>query len=127
MTAKELAEKLNGIEYGEVLADVLSAARDNGLVIVNALSDDLMEFTGAIYDEGSCFNGGRVYFDKSGVSQDGEKRSNWIDAKWCSGKNRNGQPATWTYETDIPCERFDMYEMGELYCEGLVFSVDNLK
>ena len=42
-------------------------AKENGLVIVYGASDDLMEFDGAIYDEGGCFDGGRVYFDRDGV------------------------------------------------------------
>lgn len=52
---------------------------------------------------------------------------NWIDARWCDGMNRDGLPATWTYETEIPCERFDIWEDGEVYCVGLVFSIEDLK
>lgn len=78
-------------------------------------------------DEGGCFDGGRVYFDKDGVDQEGEERANWIDARWCDGMNRDGLPATWTYETEIPCERFDIWEDGEVYCVGLVFSIEDLK
>ena len=80
-----------------------------------------------IYDEGGCFDGGRVYFDRNGVDQEGEERANWIDAVWCDGMNRDGLPATWTYETEIPCERFDIWEDGEIYCVGLVFSIEDLK
>lgn len=80
-----------------------------------------------IYDEGGCFDGGRVYFDRNGVDQEGEERANWIDAVWCDGMNRDGLPATWTYKTDIPCEQFDIWEDGEIYCVGLVFSIEDLK
>ena len=31
------------------------------------------------------------------------------------------------YETEIPCERFDIWEDGEVYCVGLVFSIEDLK
>lgn len=106
ITAKELAEKLNGIAYGDSFDDVKQEAKESGLVIVYGASDDLMEFDGAIYDEGGCFDGGRVYFDRNGVDQEGEERANWIDAVWCDGMNRDGLPATWTYETEIPCERW---------------------
>ena len=41
--------------------------------------------------------------------------------------NRDGLPADWTYETEIPCERFDIWEDGEVYCVGLVFSIEDLK
>ena len=102
-------------------------AKQSGLVIVTGASDDLMEFDGAIRDEGGCFDGGRVYFDKDGVDQEGEERANWIDAVWCDGMNRDGLPAAWTYKTDIPCEHFDIWEDGEIYCVGLVFSIEDLK
>jgi len=127
ITIKELAEKLNGRAYGDSFDDVKQEAKESGLVIVYGASDDLMEFEGAIYDEGGCFGGGRVYFDRDGVDQDGEERANWIDAVWCDGMNRDGLPATWTYKTDIPCERFDIWEDGEIYCVGLVFSMEDLK
>jgi len=77
--------------------------------------------------EGGCFDGGRVYFDRNGVDQEGEERANWIDAVWCDGMNRDGLPAAWTYKTDIPCEHFDIWEDGEIYCVGLVFSIEDLK
>ena len=63
ITAKELAEKLNGRAYGDSFDDVKQEAKESGLVIVYGASDDLMEFDGEIYDEGGCFDGGRVYFD----------------------------------------------------------------
>ena len=127
MTKKELAEKLNGRQYGDSFEDVLEDAKQSGLVMVTGASDDLMEFAGAFRDEGGCFDSGRVYFDCDGVDQEGEERANWIDAKWCDGTNRNGIQATWTYETDIPCERFDIFEQQDIYCEGLVFSIDDLR
>lgn len=65
--------------------------------------------------------------DYTSLDQEGEERANWIDARWCDGMNRDGLPATWTYETEIPCERFDIWEDGEVYCVGLVFSIEDLK
>lgn len=126
MTKKELADKLDGRAYGDSFDDVLEEAKESGLVIVTGSSDDLMEFDGAIYDEGDCYDGGRVYFDLGGVDHDGNERTNWIDARWCEGVNRDGLPASWTYETVIPCERFDIWEDGECYCVGLVFSIHDL-
>lgn len=127
MTKKELADKLNGRAYGDTFRDVLEEARESGLVIVTGASDDLMEFQGAIEDEGGCFNGGKVYFDRTGVDQEGKERANVIEAVWCDGMNSDGIPAQWIYKTDIPCERFNIWEDGELYCVGLVFSVEDLR
>ena len=47
ITAKELAEKLNGRAYGDSFDDVKQEAKEIGLVIVYGASDDLMEFDGA--------------------------------------------------------------------------------
>lgn len=127
MTKKELAEKLNGRQYGDSFKDVLEDAKASGLVIVTGASDDLMEFDGAIVDEGGCFDGGKVYFDKDGVSQDGTERANVIEAIWCGGTNVDGCQATWSYKTDIPCEGFEIWKDEELYCIGLVFSIEDVK
>lgn len=127
MTKKELAEKLNGRQYGDSFKDVMEDAMASGLVIVTGASDDLMEFQGAIEDEGGCFDGGEVYFDKNGVSQDGTERANMIETLWCEGANVDGCQATWSYKTDIPHETFEIWEDEELYCIGLVFSIEDIK
>ena len=123
---KEIAEKLNGIAYGENIRDIEAEAKEHGIVIVMGASDDLMEFSGAIEDEGGCYDGGEVYFDRDGVSQDDTERANVIVSVWC-GKTADGQEASWVYETDIPHEKFYVYEDEEVYCEGIVFSVEDLK
>lgn len=57
MDIKEFAQKLNGIHYGypQFSDEEIAMAKVNGFVIVSGASDDLMEFEGAIRDEGSCF------------------------------------------------------------------------
>lgn len=124
---KEIAEKLNGIAYGENVRDIETEAKEHGIVIVMGASDDLMEFSGAIEDEGGCFDGGEVYFDRDGVSQDGTERANVIEAIWCDAHDENGILATWAYRTDIPHEKFKVFEDDELYCIGIVFSEEDLK
>lgn len=124
---KEIAEKLNGIAYGENISDIEAEAKKHGIVIVMGASDDLMEFSGAIEDEGGCFDGGEVYFDCDGVSQDDTERANVIEAIWCDGMNSDGVPATWTYQTEIPHEKFNVWEDEELYCVGIVFSIEDIQ
>lgn len=125
---KEIAEKLNGIAYGENVRDIEAEAKEHGVVIVIGASDDLMEFSGAIEDEGGCYDGGEVYFDRDGVAyDDDEKKANVIEALWCEGHDENGIPATWSYKTEIPHEAFKVFEDGELYCIGIVFSVEDLE
>ena len=130
MDKKELAKLINGREYGyETFRDVRRAAIDAGLVIVSGASDDLMEFDGAICDEGGCFEGGKVFFDRNGVSQDDSERANFIQAFWCNENalDENGNVITWTYKTDIPHETFMIYENGEPYCRGIVFDLADVK
>lgn len=133
MTLKEFAQMLDGREYGfpQFTPEEIQTAKENGFVIVHGASDDLMEFEGAIRDEGGCFEGGEVYFNKTGVifSEDDEqpKDCSQITAFWCKGKDEDGTPATWSYQTDIPHETFKIWEDGELYCIGIVFSVVDVK
>jgi len=130
MDKKELAQLINGRKYGyEPFRDVRQVAKASGLVIVSGASDDLMEFDGAIYDEGGCYDGGKVFFDRNGVSQDGSERSNCIEAFWCDKTelDEKGNVITWTYKTDIPYETFMIYEDREPYCRGIVFDLVDVK
>ncbi len=133
MILKEFAQMLDGREYGypQFTPEEIQTAKENGFVIVCGASDDLMEFHGVIRDEGGCFDGGTVYFSKTGVifAEDDEQPEDCsqIAALWCEEKDENGIPATWAYQIDIPHETFKIWEDGELYCIGIVFSIDDVK
>ena len=135
MDIKEFAKSISGKEYGypQFSKEEIETAKENGFVIVYGASDDLMEFEGAIQDEGGCFDGGKVYFNKNEVCQDKTDRSafdnysNSINAVWDGDTDKNGKSITWTYETDIPHETFMIYEGGEPYCRGIVFNIAGLK
>lgn len=130
MDKKELARLIDGREYGyEPFRDVRQVAKESGLVIVSGASDDLMEFDGAIYDEGSCYDVGKVFFDRTGVLQDDSEHSNCIEAFWCdeTALDENGKIIAWTFKTDIPHETFMIYEDGEPYCRGIVFDLSDVK
>ena len=133
MTLKKFAQMLDGREYGylQFTSEEIQIAKANGFVIVCGASDDLMEFEGAIRDEGGCFEGGEVFFNKTGVvfPEDDERPDDCsqITALWCAEKDENGTPATWAYQTDIPHETFKIWEDGELYCIGIVFSIADVR
>ena len=38
-----------------------------------------------------------------------------------------GELIPWTYETNIPHAEFVMYEDGDPYCRGIVFSMDSIR
>lgn len=130
---KEFVKTISGKErgYPQFTKEEIRIAKENGFVIVYGCSDDLMEFRGAIDDEGGCYEGGKVFFDRNGTcrfAEDEENYPNWINAIWCSGKKVDrGREITWTYETEIPHETFMIYEEGEPFCRGIVFSVGDLK
>lgn len=128
MEIKEFAKMLDGRErnYPQFTKEELQIAMDNGFVIVYGESDDLMEFYGAIYDEGGCFGGGKVFFDKNGVLQDGEEKKNVIEAIWWGSEGQEENVIPWTYKTDIPHETFLIKEDGVPDCEAIVFSIENV-
>ena len=123
---KSWAERLNGREYGSEITTVEAAeAKRDGIVVVFGYSDDNMEFVGALNDEVGCFEGGIASVCEFGVygkEVPFNTKLDEIKAVW----NDAGSPA-WSYETDIPHEKFNIYEDGELYCKGIVFSMDDLK
>ena len=134
MTAKELAQRLDGREYGSaIIKEEMDAAKAAGLVVVYGASDDLIEFEGAIYDEVGAFCPTTVYLAKTGIFRKPDRLCDEVpNCPYC--KEAMAKCKTifgsygcyWAFETKIPCERFKIYDEGELFCEGLVFSVDDL-
>lgn len=124
MTAKDLATKLNGRQYlNEIMPEEEKEAEANGLVVVFGYSDDNVEFAGAIDDEVGAFEGTTVCIDHSdGVVPVGEGApENVIKAIW-----HDSGDTSWSFETSIPHETFNIYEDGDLFCVGIVFSMNDL-
>lgn len=136
---KEFASKINGKQYGHLMfsKEETDLVKENGIVIIYGLSDDLMEIDGAIWDEVYAYRGRTVYLTEDGLVEydeelengfvnENKKSKNVIHAIWC-GKDENGETIPWTYETDIPHETFFVYEEEELFCIGIVFYLKDLK
>lgn len=134
MDLKEFAKLLNGVEYPfNVQKETQKIAKLNGFVIVYGASDDLMEFDGVVYDEISAYNGGIAFFDENGLivneCEDCDcpylervmKTAQKIEAFWCKEEG-----ISWSYETAIPHETFDIIEDDRIYCRGLVFELKNV-
>lgn len=143
MDAKTLAAELDGSQYPFRTPFALEEqAEKDGLVIVFGASDDLMEFRGAIHDEIGALNGTTALIDKKGIIPrfecigigllDEEERyqryferkpkGKLIEALWAP----EGRNMSWCYKTDIPHETFLVYEDDDVYCEGIVFSLNDL-
>ena len=135
MNKKELAKLLNGGQIGEEVSKYQEKiARENGLVIVYGASDDLIEIAGAINDEVGSYDGhtlalfheGELY--SSGCEADDCPHEIAIQEKCKTVKAIFGEgEITWKYETEIPHETFDIYEGDEIFCRGIVFSVEDIK
>jgi hypothetical protein len=140
MDLKAFAGILNNREYPFQLAtEEQELAKLCGIVVVYGASDDLIEFDGAISDEGGCYEGGTFLVDDKGLLPDWEnldhddedtclsylvrksKAKHTIKALW------DVDGYSWKYETDIPHETFEIVEDKEKYCKGMVFYITELR
>ena len=136
MTAYELAKMLDGHDSSyDIMSDWLEKqAKEAGLVVVFGYSDDLMELRGAIDDEVGCFDGGTAYITKKGVLTEPDcgcdscpyyeavrEKAVPIEAVW----HNFGEPC-WSYETEISHETFRVYEGEDLFCEGIIFQMEDV-
>ena len=140
VTKEQLAETLNGNEYGnEITKEQEQQAKENGLVVVFGYSDDNMELRGAFDDELGCYDGGKIKFTKEGqqIEEDDmeilEKynvvpKLNTIESVWDQGYDtgEGDERCSWQYKTGIAHSTFRIIEDGELYCVGIVFNILDL-
>lgn len=142
LTPAEFAARINGREYrSELNEEEAALAKANGLIVVFGYSDDNVEFEGAIRDEIGAYNGTTVRVDAEGIlpdwenvdKDDKEEMKRWlrrdglrvfsIQALWCA----TTEDPSWTFRTEIPHVCFDVMEDGEVFCRGMVFSLDELR
>ena len=145
----QFAESINGrYDYFALSKDEIEAAKKNNLVVVYGQSDDIMTFWGAINNSLSCYGGGEAFLlitDKTmsiiGSCECGDVSCHWcfthtliekgitnykaipITAVW----KEDGEPC-WLYKTSIPHVKFNILDDYDdtVYCQGIVFSLDNL-
>lgn len=136
LTIKEVVSIIDNVEYPpRFTRSFIRQVESSGIVIVYGLSDDLLEFQGAIDDEIGACDGVEVLVSKNGVlparddidtdeemAQYLEDKANGqaVEAIW-------GNDVSWTIKTNIPHEKFHIMEDGEVYCLGVVFKMDDLK
>lgn len=148
ITAKELAARLNGREYGsEVNAQDNIDAKESGLIVVYGYSDDNVEIEGAIREEIGAYEGTTFVLAASGplsanlqedirdmddMPEDAFLRE--VAAKITGHQHGKKVQAiygkgdyTWQFETDIPHETFDIMYDGDKFCRGMVIRMDDLK
>lgn len=138
MTKEEAAAAMNGCEYGqEGSKEFWATLRQNRLVAVFGYSDDCTELRGAIDDE---LGTDTVLIDRDGLVKnecDDDDCPYWKRLKGADGIAKiepindggdvDGVEYTFRFETMIPHATFKVMENDELYCFGIVFSLDDLK
>lgn len=137
MSAEDIAKSLDGREYPLNLSRLdIHRAKSAGLVILRGASDDLAELDGAISDETDVYETNILKIDKKGFVPDREQIDDDDDAiiEWAD-RVRNcmeinvkvfEDDITFQYETDIPHTTFKVVEDDDVYCIGIVFSVEDL-
>ncbi len=150
MTRQELAEKINGMNIrDEISKELISQAKESGLVVLFGYSDDNLEAGGAIYDEYGCYEGGEFLLVKEGEmyadnedentyhkaecdglydasnDHDIDNHSRLIKAEWCPDGNSG---VSWRITSNIPNSTFNMYgDEGEIWCEGIVIDLNEVE
>lgn len=134
MTREELAELLNGREYlNEITRDEAKLAKSSRLVVVFGYSDDCMEVRGASFDELTCYSGDEFRITSSGVIVDEDDMpilkkygfslsSSTITSEWCP----EDSDCSWRFTINAPSSSFVIYEDGHPFCQGIVFSLDDI-
>lgn len=134
MTPKELAQLLNGRQYGsEITKEEERQAKEDGLVVIFWYSDDNAEIRGAIHGEIDCYEGWELFFEKDGIFTnkcsesdcpyffEALEKAKKVEAIW------EEDSYTWTYKTDIPHETFDILDGEDKHCRGIVFQISSLQ
>jgi hypothetical protein len=139
MDRQYAANLLDGNEYrreGAHTPDLFALMKRDGLVAIFGASDDLTEFRGAIHDEAGAGEETEHFLTRKGLltSRCGEgddcpyfaeKKDHLkpvIRALWCPP----GFDGSWLIVADIPHATFDIMEDGEVYCRGVVISIEDL-
>jgi len=138
MDAKEWADRLDQIEYpAEAIYNLRNEIEADGLIVAYGMSDDLLEFHGAINEEIGAWDGVTVKItNKPSIFNAEENKATaefnraqidsmkTITAVWCP-EDENGETwASWDIETDIPHETFEILEEGEVFGRGIVFKME---
>lgn len=136
-TLKRYAQEINGRQYRqEIDSDLRRRLKEDEVVVLYGASDDLLEIDGVFQEEVGAYDGGLFepvvfgntdYYDfvASEEKQSFLENNNYpyIDMVW-SPENSD---FSWIIDTNIPHERFIIYEDDDTYCEGVLFYLEDLR
>lgn len=123
------------LQYDFVLSyEMLREFETQNLVIVTACSNDSIIFDGAIQKDLVQFEGGEIFFnDENGFTTYSDKTYKELDTnpsvsfpKIFAHYKKEGNP-TWKIESTIPYKKIYIWDDTDVYCEGIVFNMNDLK
>ncbi|WP_303849003.1 hypothetical protein [Apibacter mensalis] len=146
MKKEELAQLLNGRQYGEEMMTTEEhlQAEKNGLLVCFGVADDLLLLRGLIFDENVVYEKDTKYLY---IGNDGyltyisQKEINEIKVfledynidfilpnipikiQW----RPKGRAFTWLITTNIPHATFDIYDDEDLYSRGIVLELTDIE
>ena len=145
MKKEELAQLLNGRQYGEKMTtEEIIQAEKNGLLVCFGYSYDFLEFKGLILDVAAVYekdtkylyidkNRKLTYISQEKINEIKEILEDYnmdfilpiipIKIQWCPEE----LDCSWLITTDIPHATFDIYDDGELYCRGIVLELTDIE
>lgn len=128
ITAEELALSLNCHNLEEGFTKyIINLARNSNLVIVSAIGDDTIVFSGALKDEFDLLHGGQIFLDKednectSYTRQNVDKTRKKIEVLWDKHSY-----CKWKFITLIKHSTYNLNRGGKGFCKGFIFSTDSI-
>ena len=145
MKKEELAQLLNGRQYGEeMIYEEHLQVKEDGLLVCFGYSDDLLELRGIVFNGVGIYGGGSIFLykdkdhkiailEESNYDEIKEILEGYnidfilpkipIKIQWCPEE----LDCSWLITTDIPHATFDIYNDGELYCRGIVLELTDIE
>ncbi|EMB43573.1 hypothetical protein [Treponema denticola] len=131
------AKLLHGFEYpAENIKKFQNEMAKDEVIAIYGLSDDLLEFKGAMYDERGAWKGflGRITKDLTVISEIEYLNSKlwntenlpFIQAIWNPKDLLGNIYSSWKIETDLPHKDFQILEDGKLFCIGIIIDVEDI-
>lgn len=128
VTAEELAKELNGFDVNDSFTKtVINIAKNSNLVIVSAVGDDTIIFSGSLKDEFDLLHGGKIFMAKEGceyipyTKNNPDKTRKVIEVNW-----ERHAVFKWKFLTLIKHVTYDLRKDGKSFCKGIIFNLDDV-
>lgn len=124
------------LQYDFILSyEMVKELEEQNLVIAFGQSNDCVTFMGAIQKDLVVFEGGNIYLTKE---NEPTFNSHEIGSPFYPCNIPNGLPKakafykkegnpTWKIESTIPYKKIYIWDDTDVYCEGIVFNINDLK